>query len=120
MAQILTETVEGTPIARPRWLVLFCLHQDFDTIFNHAQHQPENDREWSELQWAYDTIDLLPELGLEATWGADTRIPPFFVEQATESETEIRTLYDMVKYIFKKLYNCCELFDHEKLSSSFF
>ena len=56
----------------------------------------------AELEWAYNTVDLLPDLESESTWPADASLPPFFVEATTEIEPEISTLYDMVKYIFKR------------------
>ena len=101
--QILAQADDGAPIPRPRWLVLFCLHLDCEVIFNQAQHQPEKARGWSELQWGYDTIDLLPPLELETTWSDLTRIPSFFVDLEPETGPEIRMLYDMVINIFKDI-----------------
>ena len=74
---ILAQVDDGAPIPRQRWLVIFCLHLDCATIFNQAQRQPENDRGWAELQWAYDTLDILPDLELESMWSDDARIPLF-------------------------------------------
>ena len=68
---------DGVPIATPRRLLLYTMHLECDTIFNHAQHQPETPRQMAELEWAYNTVDLLPELELESTWPADASLPPF-------------------------------------------
>ena len=96
MAQILTETDEWSPIPRPHWLIIHTLHQECESIFNHAQSQPTSDMGWRELSWAYRTIDLLPPLAEESTWSEDTSIPPFFVYQESEPAPEICALYDMV------------------------
>ena len=49
-----------------------------DTIFNQFQHQPENERGWALLRWAYITVDVLPLMDQEETCLADAPIPPFF------------------------------------------
>ena len=66
------------PIRQPRWLVIFSMHMECDAIFNQFQHQPESERGWALLEWAFRTVDILPALEEEAMWPIDIRIPPFF------------------------------------------
>ena len=96
MTQILSSTEAGAAIARPRWLIIFCLHQECDEIFNHSQSQPNNPLDWERLCWAYRTIDLLPPLADEATWQRDLYIPPFFVSGNAMQELATGALYEMV------------------------
>ena len=96
MTQILSNTEVGSPIARPRWMIIFCLHQECNEIFNHSQSQPNNPLDWERLCWAYQTIDLLPPLEEEATWSQDVYIPPFFVSGGVTQALATDALYEMV------------------------
>ena len=68
-----------------------------DAIFNQFQHQPETERGWALLHWAYRTVDVLPLLEEEAMWPVNIRIPVFFNHREHMDDTSYGFLYEMVK-----------------------
>ena len=100
VTQILSVTSEEEPIARPRWLIIYCLHKECLEIFNHMQSQPNSDLDWERLRWANRTIDLLPALDNEISWPENAPIPPAFTMVEANRETAVSIIYDMVAKFF--------------------
>ena len=100
VTEIISVTREEDPIARPRWLIIYCLHKECLEIFNHMQSQPNSELDWNRLRWANRTIDLLPALEDESSWGENIPIPPAFTLVETTQEIAANTLFDMVSRIF--------------------
>ena len=92
------ESVDSIPICQPRWLIVFNLLLECESIFNRFQSQPQTN--------GVTTVTALPLMEEEATWSPNIEIPPFFNYHEHTPEISYVILYDMVKYIFNRYMIC--------------